>query len=60
MNTEERVKNTLEHVRIMRKSAHKDAERQFKTSEDYAYYRGKEDAFSDVILMLESIVEAKE
>ena len=37
MNTDERVKNTLEHVRIMCKSAHKDAERQLRTSGDYAY-----------------------
>ena len=58
MNTDEKVAIVLSHVKIMAKQAHRQADknRAFNTG-DYPYYRGQEDAFDEIVAMLESIVE---
>ena len=58
MNTDEKVAIILSHVKIMAKQAHRQADkhRAFDTN-DYPYYRGQEDAFDEIVAMLESIVE---
>ena len=58
MNTDEKIALILVSVKVREKYAHRQADkhRAFDTN-DYFYYRGQEDAFDEIVAMLESIVE---